>query len=635
MHSNLLCLCAVAFQVSAQGLGEQRDATQSDHSFPVQTQTRAGVTVRVKDAGWYRQGELPNRYATGEHKKDVVFAVSIEATSRKPIEIRKGVVFRGDLRHQLNCSLVSPLYRRHCGFSVPDHPELAVSEGVTRLDPRSSLLLEIDFRDPRMSQDAAEGVVEDYVDIAGLPALHVEGETRAINVSRSTRQGARIVLTNVGIKRFPYGDHELRYFVTGYKVLPADKPDLTLQFEPALPASVRSEVKNVADDDLGNPLATEHMPDFQLAGDILQPSNHMQGRFTFMVRPPAAQARFVNLHLTTRMRSQAFRDETAIQHFRFVLPARELRLVPGEPGGSKQQIAVKPLGDTGGTVTIEKLEPGSDVAFSAAWNGRLLLRSEVPQAETRRWTATRFEWRLPGESWPGGLGFLEDGNPVGGRLLTRRDGSLLASTDSEWDYRLGFDGSKTRKPPEKMTFYSEWAEVESHPFALDFQNVPIPRPGTVISMRRVSEVGSFGRFVVRKVGWYDAEQTLSTGVAAIGKMQNPHAGLAVVIDYEAAPGTPDPLWDRLPSSNPWAFREWDAEDTRGRDLARSETRDSQHAIQDELEPKSSRSAMTVFLLPPAPGVKSFRLQARAVRAVTLRRATVTFEDLAAPKATGR
>lgn len=628
-----LLLCAFIFSYQpALRLDARRDTPPNAQSFVAQEQTRDGVTIKLMDAGWYRHVDLatPSHHPAGIDI-GTVFAASLLATTKEPIEISKGVFYRGDLRRQLTCALVTDHARYRCGFSVPGRPDLAEATYTGRPDPNSSLVFEVEYRDPRFSEQKAEGWIEDYLDLSGLPAVHVEGESRDIQITRTTRQGERITLTRVGLMRSPFYGHELRYFIEGHGAPPDDKPDLKVWFYPRLPSSVRSEVKNVAEDDLGHSLTTDGMSDFVRAGDILHPADYAPGRFTFLLLPPSPGAHTVNLHLTTSSWSQAFRIEKAYRHFRFVVPVRDIRPLSGTPRSSEGAIAVQPLGETGGTVVLETLGPGRQQGGVGDWMGRLLVRSPAPESEARRWSCTRFEWRKPGETYPGGRGFLEDGNATGGRLLARRDGTPLAPNESEWQMQLGFGDTVQRRPPETFSLYSEWTEMEADSFALDFRSLPIPKVGKIAKTERGVRVGRFGTFVVTKVGRYDADHPLSPSVAADIRKEIPAAGLVAVIEYRTGPETPKPVWDISPLWNRWTFREWHAEDEKGRWLVRKDYFSSQHPIRDELDPKPGRHAMSVYLLRPPPESKTFRLQMKAERTVPLRHATVVFDDLSAAK----
>jgi hypothetical protein len=602
-------------------------------AFPAQSQRRGDVTVRVTDAGWYRLDEImPAAEIAPGRGGQVVFAISLAAEAPEPVVKRQQKRPPFDHRRQVSAYLVDAEGRREIGAGVSGRPGLRYWSGTSVPDLRSrTATLELEYTSPFASRSKAEGFVEDWVQFRNLPALHTPGERRELDLTQTTAHGAQIILEEAGVIRAGRPE-EPRYFITGRWLPPASHPGMAVSFERYGLPREQQRHGHPAEDDQGRSLIDPRRADWVRAGSLKEPKDYNRSRFTLDLRPPAPDAKEVRLNLKVWQGAPEFRDPNAVQPFRFTLASRDWRPYPSAPAAARPPIATRSLGDDGTTLALEELEPSGEKGWAASWRGRLVVTASRALPERREWVNTRFEWRKLGEPFPGGGAFLEPHDREGKRILTHADGRPFARSEQGWEARLVFDSSQTQTPPERLALYSEWQEVEHATFDLDFEDLPVPQVGEIVTAEREAKAGRFGRFILRKVGWFDSRHPLSSGVKGIFPRANPAEGLAVVVEYVPADGTPAPVWDPSPLKNPWRFTGWKAEDSTGRRLIRGDDlRSSQHPIRDELAEPPGGTAFTVFLLPPAEGAKRFRLQLRASRAVALREAKVVFEDLPAPR----
>jgi len=81
---------------------------------------------------------------------------------------------------------------------------------------------------------------------------------------------------------------------------------------------------------------------------------------------------------------------------------------------------------------------------------------------------------------------------------------------NETGYELNFRADVFQPVPSKLTLALQLEQAGRSYHALDFANLPVPHPGQILNVNAASTYGPEGKYVVTKIGSFDAAHPLSS-----------------------------------------------------------------------------------------------------------------------------
>jgi hypothetical protein len=336
--------------------------------------------------------------------------------------------------------------------------------------------------------------------------------------------------------------------------------------------------------------------------------------------------------------------EQGVKRLNFTLPLTGLPLPPRDAAVAPldmNPVAESTLGEGHLYLAPPRFHP--ERGYKNMWRSEVLLRSPEPISEERQWVTTQVVWSFDRSGASASTGMGSPSSPW------REDGTLLAPNEQLWYVTPYFENTAAVEGQPKLTVESKWKEVQRSKFTLDFQKLPVPEPGKILTPGTKFAAGDWGEFVVRKIAYFDEANTFSPRLASRYTMFQPPYGLAVVIEYVPSANAPKPVWGNSLHARTWDFEKAKAQDENGRSLARiCEPPDGRNEPSaddlDALLPPTGTGPnefnekhatkngyfFTTYLLPPTANAKSFNLQINATAEKILRTQTVTWRDIAVP-----
>jgi len=615
-------------------------------TFPTQTKTTDDVTVTLVSARWMPLSQ-------------------VRFTERRPGIAPPPAFFAIDFRVDVGGALAVPNPRRPAtgmiveaitpdgvrlrGGSVGPRPvrdgiQTRVWNGIYGIDPRwKEVRLEFTWIDAK-APSGADGHFSENVEWANIPLPTEADKPLTLNLLQTTAKGTRVLLESALIqdRRNKPGDKSL--YVIGRWLPPENAPDLCAEIK--LSRGTSRERRPGLEYDTGEPTQDRTHHTGVESGKSTGLRDETAGYFTAYASAPPAAAKTMALRLEIDSRAPSLVQPQWRKQFGFTVPLANLPLPAEENAAAAPAPDMKPIAEAAlGEATLFLLPPRfkPQDGYKYRWQAEVLLRAPQPQTTERQWVATGVKW------FPDPRGPITTTGMGGTSRAWREDGTVLKANEQLWHVSPFFENDKPPGDAPKLTFESQWQEVQRSRFALDFKNLPVPQPGQILTPDTIFPVGALGQFVVRKIGYFDEKNTLSPRVASRYKMFQPPYGLAVVLQYVPADGAAPRLWGPGLHGRAWDFGKATARDSSGRSLVRVcyEPDGSNGPSADELDPATpvlgtpwgqfNQAAatkngyfLTIYLLPPAAGAATFDLHLDATHEKILRAQTVTWPDVALP-----
>ncbi len=617
----LNCVVVAAALLLSHAWGAERSCAQASSPFSAQ-QTSGAYTLRLTGARWARQSEFQpwRQFTTPQEKAQRVLFVAGDVTAVAPTAASAASL--GDATEAV---AVGPQGQRLVGSHTDAQ---APEQGWTFENPDTHwepVRLEFTLKEPS-APAGSDGNISERDDLDGVPVFTDVGVSHGVNMTLTTGLGARLVFSSVRYEKGPPILGNLRdVFLDFTLVPPPSAPDMTVDVTPQVvkPAIVDELGDNLSN---GNSLCSPH-----------DQSPHYQLRLT-MVTPPAA-AKTLDLHLYVHQKAPNLRKAALFHAFAPILLPRT------SIGAAPREAAPTPVASVIGSglrVTAESLTAG----YSGNYYARVWVRDEtqpdetVSQAWAKSWRISKATLRGPDgtEHDISGYASLADTQVAhfGDSLFWKLNGTPAMGDETGYD--LDFQAGVFQPIPPNLTLALQLEQVVRSYHALDFDGLPIPGPGEVVDVNVASAYGSEGKYVVTKIGSFDAAHPLSSYNGAHGRngQEFGPALYAVLTFVPKMPGGALP-----PSTFGSGEDELSVVDDQGDHLTRedaiptfgySELLDKHFPGWRTLQPRPSpRYSVLLTMTPPSPGAKTFSIHRRLTTAVlTGKTAKVVLPVLALP-----
>ena len=632
-------------------------------TFPVQTKTVDGITIKITDVHWAPYAEFPgipsSRFAPPNvltvayeiHRQEAPAPLAAPdmgaganvATAPPPFPGRRGQM---NLEGFTQVWAVSPDGERSEGMSLQGRPGLRVwNSELGQVNPTwEPLHLEFDYIPPFRAQPGA-GRAPESVTFTDLPLPTQTNVPLDLNQTRTTPAGVRITLLNIGIKprEFgPPGDSDL--LVVGRWLPPDSEPGrnveivepqwgpqgrlATLEYDTGLPVNDRSHRVQIGP---------------YLPKQSLEP---WLGYFAVYAPVPPADAKTATVRLTAseRVPEGQYPASTPRTTFLFDVPRAAIALPAAiAPPAIAAQTT---LGD--GKLSLTSFRYESFNGYKYSWHAQMLLEMPWPMTWEHEWLAGA---RIFSEK-PGDRGYVSGGDNDESRPRWSHwnfDNTPLTPNQTLYEtYAQFMDDPNNPKPaprpaPQFASIEIHWREVKRTHYETEFTGLPVPKAGEILTPEIAQPLGDLGQLIVRKVAFFDEAHTFSPLLSDRIPFLQPHEGLAVVLELVPAAGSPAFPWG-FTYYNDWDFSTDGGKDDSGRALKRhlDKSHFSTYQRQDELDPTSTTFRggqmppqpkgylLTMFLLPPTAGAHTFSLNVGTNREMILRKVSTKFTDVPLP-----
>lgn len=608
----LLACCALAG-----GMAQALPAAFPQVPFSAQ-ETSGDYTLHLTGARWARQTEFQPWWPakTPEDKaKRVLFVagqITAAASAAPPALL-------GDYTEAV---AIGPQGQRLVGSHTRSE---APEQGWTFENPDTHwdpVRLEFMLKEPS-APTGADGNISEQADLTGVPVFGDVKVDHPFEKTLTTALGTKLVFSSLRYDPLPPSLGNLRNLILDFTLVPpASAPDLTVDINPQVvaPAIV---------DDLGDNLSNGNF----LCSPHYQPP-HYQLRLT-LITPPAA-AKTLDLHLYINQSAPNLRKAALFHTFAPVL------LPKAAIGPAPRETAVPPVASVQGSglrLTVESLTAG----YSGNYYARLWIRDETPMKAkdpvgTKEWHISRATLRNAQGTEHDVSGFASLTNAQASHFETplfwKLNGTPAQKNESGVD--LNFQSEMFQPVPKRLTLSLQLEQVMREYHALDFSDLPVPKPGQVLTVNIAAAYGPEGKYVITKIGRFDAEHPLSAyngAVARNGEEMAP-ALYAVLSFVPAVPGGP------VPSEQGIVSDELVVIDDQGGHLTREdasprfsygEVLDTPFPGWETLQAQTQPHSMLLTMTPPSPGAKTFSIHRHfTLAAVTGKTAALVVPSLLLP-----
>ncbi len=585
--------------------------------FSVQ-ETSGDYTLRLTGARWARQAEFqpwrPAKTPQDKARRVLFIAgrITAAASTSTPAVL-------GDYTEAI---ALGPQGQRLVGSHTRSE---APEQGWTFENPDTRwnpVRLEFTLKEPS-APTGADGNISERADLTGVPVFGDVNLDHPFDRTLTTALGTKLVFCSLRYDRLPPSLGDLRNLILDFTLVPpASAPDLTVDISPQVvaPAIVDNLGDNLSN---GNFLCSPHY----------QPPNY-QLRLTLTTPPAAAQT--LDLHLYIHQSAPNLRKAALFHTFAPVL------LPKAAIGPAPREAAVAPVASVQGSglrVTAESLTAG----YSGNYYARLWIRDENPAgvkdlAGTKEWHISRATLRDAQGTEHDISGYASLTDAQAGHFETplfwKLNGTPAQNNEAGVD--LNFQSEMFQPVPRRLTLSLQLEQVMREYHALNFSGLPVPKPGQVLAVNAVSVYGPEGKYVVTKIGSFDAEHPLSFyNRAAAGNGEEMAPALYAVLSFvPAVPG------GRIPSEQGTLSDALVVIDDQGGHLTRGdaasvfgygEILDKPFAGWETLQAQTQPHPMLLVMTPPSPGAKTFSIRRRLTRAaVTGKTATLVVPNLLLP-----
>ena len=594
------------------GAAALTSGARAQNAAPLAERADNGMTVRINTAKWQRTAVPQPPRDWNQEESEHVFVLGFDV-------LKNGVALPAEKTlkdaESLRVVAINPNGERFLGGKwtqpLPDFYRT-----WTDLDPRWPLEFEFIVRDPQAPDDA-DGRFTDSVVWKDVPLPAAKDAVADIKREQTTTHGVSVLLDQIKLETVGHLQKKPLLLLTLRWQPPKALPDMAAKFN-IDPSRLIDFQKRVVDD-TGKALRPQiNSTSWLRTGD--------SSTYTLICEEPSPDAKSVTVTVNLQGFAPGLKQEKWFRRLRVKVPPQTIALPPVVSTAPPLATA-----ETGGArVVLDGISASSNRNFI----GRLRLENAIAPADggTRSWVLRRL--------------LLRDAQ---GQPLADWPDSALPTRENFWQHgsrplppgATGYSVLATApmpRPPFPDKFGLE-AQVEQRlvrEFKADFADLPVPPVGQMANPDREVKIEKIGRLAVLSVAAFDKDNSPSPSLAqtvARGSLKPP-AGLAVLLrmtpDNPEAPGS-DQFFIGSRLIRSMTLGDDGTQDDAGTPLWRT-TAWAQSDL-DEITRKIPAGAIaykTIYLLPPSPQAKTFRLRCDGLWTMAEQQQKVLLRDIQLP-----